>query len=91
MSKILVSIILLAVSAGSFASEPAADIKKAGLISVEGMVSDKVSGEYLTGVKVRLKSSDIVEYTDFDGQFSFNNLKPGKYTVDVEFISYDSK
>ena len=55
------------------------------------MVSDKVSGEYLTGVKVRLKGSDIVEYTDFDGQFSFNNLKPGKYTVDVEFISYDSK
>jgi hypothetical protein len=82
---------MLAMSAGIFAKEPAADIDKANLVTVEGTVSDKISGESLTGVKVRLEGFDRIEYTDFDGKFSFENLKPGRYNFRVEFISYDSR
>lgn len=91
MYKLLLSIVMLAVSAGLFAKEPAVDIDKSKGVTVEGTVSDMVSGESLTGVKVRLEGFDRVEYTDFDGKFSFENLKPGRYTVKVEFISYDSR
>jgi hypothetical protein len=79
------------ISIGIFAKEPAADAEKPNLISVEGLVSDVVTGESLTGVKLKVEGSDIIEYSDFDGKFRIANLKPGKYTVLVEYISYDSK
>ena len=91
MKRFLYTISLVALSLGVFASGPAGDIEKADLVSIEGMVSDKISGENLTGVKVSLQGSEKVHYTDFDGKFRIDNLKPGKYTVLVEYISYDSK
>ncbi len=74
---------------GIFAKEPSLDSDNTNRLSIEGMVSDKLSGEFLTRVKVRLEGSDIVEYTDFNGKFRIDYLKPGKYTVLVEYISYD--
>ena len=28
-------------------------------------------------------------YTDFDGKFSFRNLKPGEYNIVASYISYE--
>ena len=91
MKRILIAIVTLTVSFGMFAKDPVVDADKVKPVSVEGLVCDKLSGESLTGVKVKLEGFDIVEYTDFDGKFRIDNLKPGKYTLLVEYISYDSK
>jgi hypothetical protein len=91
MKRNLIAIVILMVSIGMFAKEPVTDVDRLDLVSVEGLVSDELSGESLTGVKVKLEGLDIVEYTDFYGKFRIDNLKPGKYTLLIEYISYDSK
>lgn len=91
MKRFLIVIVTLTVAFGMFAKDPVADVDKVDPVSVEGLVSDKLSGESLTGVKIKLEGYDIVEYTDFDGKFRIDNLQPGKYTLLLEYISYDSK
>jgi len=36
-----------------------------------------------------LAGTDLVTDTDFDGNFYFNSLKPGKYTIVTNYISYE--
>jgi hypothetical protein len=91
MKTVFLILTLVAVSTGIFAREPSVDALKEGQVTIEGMVSDKLSGESLTGVKVWLEGSDAVGYTDFDGKFKIDNIKAGTYTVLVEYISYDSE
>jgi hypothetical protein len=43
----------------------------------------------LTGVKVAIEGSDLKAYTDFDGVFRFENVKPGEYDVTATFVSYN--
>lgn len=99
MKTILSGLLLLLIPVGIFATEPVSGVKdnantsgvRATLSSIEGVVSDLVSGEALTGVKVKLDGSDVVQYTDFDGKFRIENLKPGNYTLKIEYISYESE
>jgi hypothetical protein len=91
MKTILAAIALLMISSGIFAIEPVTDVKSNAVTAIEGFVCDRLSGESLTGVKVKLEGSEIVQYTDFDGKFRIENLKPGNYTIRVEYISYDSE
>ncbi len=57
--------------------------------SLKGKVLDLSSGEALAGVEVKLEGYNQKVYTDFDGNYSFNNLKPGKYNVIASYISYN--
>ncbi len=57
---------------------------------LSGNIIDQATGESLTGVKVILEGTNKVAYTDFDGDFSFSAVKPGKYKVKVDYISYDA-
>lgn len=57
---------------------------------VQGQVMDLSSGESITGAEVKIKQSDKKTYTDFDGQFSFQNIEPGNYDIVVSYISYDN-
>ena len=57
---------------------------------LSGKVLDKISGEELTGVAVRLEGTDQICYTDFEGNFQFENLLPGEYELNVELISYNT-
>lgn len=59
------------------------------VVSVNGKIIDKETGEALTGVLVQINGTGLSTYSDFEGSFSFNNLKPGNYTATVTFISYD--
>ncbi len=59
--------------------------------SVNGTIIDKANGEVLAGVAVKLVGTDIVVYSDFDGNFQINNLKPGKYQIESDMISYKKK
>lgn len=57
-------------------------------ITLSGSVADLVSGESLAGVEVTLEGTDVKTYTDFDGNFEFKDVKPGKYNLIASFISY---
>ena len=59
MKNILFMVVLIFVTVGLFAAEPADGIDQSKLVSVEGSVSDGISGESLTGVKL-LKSVQII-------------------------------
>jgi hypothetical protein len=55
---------------------------------IEGKVLDLSTGEALTGVAVSIKGTDRVAYTDFDGNYTFEGLKPGTYNLVASYISY---
>jgi hypothetical protein len=56
---------------------------------IKGQVVDKLTGDALTGVSVRLNDGTEV-FTDFEGTFVFENLNPGKYQIQTEYISYEN-
>lgn len=57
-------------------------------ITLTGQVVDFNSGEVLTGVEVSIEGTDIVTYTDFDGNFEIRDITPGTYNVIASLISY---
>ena len=59
--------------------------------SLKGQVVDENSGEALTGVKLKIKGENVSTYTDFEGNFNLQGLKPGKYSIETSFISYKDK
>ncbi len=58
-------------------------------ISITGKVLDNT--ESLAGVKVILDNKEIVVYTDFEGNFSIDNILEGEHTLSFSLITYDSK
>ncbi|MFO8235842.1 MAG: carboxypeptidase-like regulatory domain-containing protein [Bacteroidales bacterium] len=56
--------------------------------SLKGQVVDQSTGEELTGVKIEIKGTEKEAYTDFEGNFNFPELRPGKYNVSASYISY---
>ena len=69
-------------------TKPAEQPASVQMISVSGQVLDINTGEALTGVEVELEGTGIKTYSDFDGNFSFDNIIPGKYNVIASLISY---
>lgn len=59
------------------------------MVSFSGTVMDFASGEVLTGVEVTIEGTDIKTYTDFDGNFTIDNVEPGKYNIIASYISYE--
>ncbi len=55
---------------------------------IQGTVVDQITGEALTGVKVLIEETNQIVYTDFDGNFAFNSLTTGEYSIKVDYISY---
>ncbi|MBN2746251.1 MAG: carboxypeptidase-like regulatory domain-containing protein [Bacteroidales bacterium] len=60
----------------------------AATATVSGNVVDFESGESLAGAEVTIEGTNIVTYTDLDGNFVFENLKAGNYTMTIRYISY---
>lgn len=56
--------------------------------SIEGVVSDKKTGETLVGATIVITGTTIGTTTDLDGKFVLGNLAPGLYNISVNFISY---
>jgi len=56
-----------------------------------GQVLDAENAEALTGATVRLIEIDQEVFADFDGEFTFENIPAGTYTLEISFVSYDTK
>ncbi len=95
MKKILLSLAVICLVVVAFAknegSKNADKSAENAAISTQlsGIVTDKVSNEALVGVEVEIEGLNQKVYTDFDGKFSFNNLKPGEYKIIASYISYE--
>ena len=69
-------------------SKPAND-DKPSTVMITGNVADEMTGELLVGVEVKLKGTDKKAYTDFDGNFYFEDVTPGEYNIVASYISYE--
>jgi len=92
MKKLLIgflSIILaVAVSANEKEGKTTSNSDNSASVAISGTVFDSTSGELLVGVEVKVEGTDTKTYTDFDGNFTFNNMKPGEYKLVANYISY---
>ena len=68
-----------------------ADVKSQATMVLSGSIADEISGESLVGVEVKIAGTDRKAYTDFDGNFSFEGVKPGEYKLVTNYISYEKK
>jgi uncharacterized surface anchored protein len=92
MKKIIFSMLALvltiAVSAKENETKAPASVDNAATVVLAGSIADAISGESLAGVEVKIEGTDLKTYTDFDGNFAFNGVKPGEYKVVTSYISY---
>jgi CarboxypepD_reg-like domain len=92
MKKILIGFLSLmltiAVTAKENETKNSTATDNAATIVLVGSISDANSGESLVGVEVKIEGTDLKTYTDFDGNFTFANVKPGEYKVVANYISY---
>jgi hypothetical protein len=56
--------------------------------SIKGQIFDVSNKEPLIGAAAMIKGTSIGSASDFDGNYSITNLKPGKYTITSSYISY---
>lgn len=96
MKKVLIATLLIlsvvAVNAkDSDTKTKAKDSESAATIMLSGSIADDLSGESLVGVEVKIEGTDLKAYTDFDGNFSFEGVKPGEYKLVTNYISYEKK
>ncbi len=94
MKKAILSIVFVALLGFVYAGNEGeingkSPVSPSQTISLSGSVIDFESGEALTGVEVKLEGTDIKTYTDFDGNFEFDGVKPGNYNIIASYISYD--
>jgi len=59
--------------------------------SYTGKVLDAENAEALTGATVKIVELDQTVYVDFNGNFLIENVPVGTYTLEVSFISYETK
>ncbi|MBN1597583.1 MAG: carboxypeptidase-like regulatory domain-containing protein [Bacteroidales bacterium] len=56
---------------------------------LKGQIIDKENGDALTGVAVCIEGTTEIAYTNFDGEFTFQNITPGSYKLMAEFVTYE--
>jgi len=88
--KVLVSILSLTIfmSAAS-ANNNNGNTEPKKVYSISGQVKDV--NEFLTGVKVILDGKETIVYTDFEGNFTINNVVEGQHTISFSLVAYDNK
>jgi len=91
MKFISLIILLVLFTAPVFADGDEEHTKDSRPVVLNGMVTDKNSGETLAGVLVKLEGTEKMAYTDFNGSFSFSDLEPGKYKIITDYVSYEKK
>ena len=62
--------------------------EEAGILT--GMVSDKADGLPIAGATVKLTGTDYKTETDSDGEYLFDSLPAGTYTVEISILDYQT-
>ncbi len=91
MKKILLIFVSLSLIAAAnlYAEGEGKDSKNAVMTtSIEGTILDNETGEGLVGVEVKLEGAQKSTYTDFDGNFTFDSVVPGNYSITANYVSY---
>lgn len=89
ITKIILAGLFLSFSVLAFAgNENNLENTNKSQATVTGKVMDFQSGEALAGATVNIEGTNLIAYTDLDGNFTFPSLKPGTYTIKVCYISY---
>lgn len=93
MKNLLFAMMLVFASSLAMAGEKKdkAEVKSAATVVLNGSVNDQITNEALVGVRVELVGTNQVSYTDFDGNYAFENLQPGIYEVTASYVSYETK
>ena len=60
--------------------------EEAGILT--GLVSDKADGMPIAGATVKLNGTDYKPETDSDGEYLFDSLPAGTYTVEISILDY---
>ena len=93
MKKSILLIAILGILSSAFAEDFEKGSNKgtnpSPTVTIKGQVTDKETGEALTGAFIQLEGTDLNTYTDFEGSFTFNSLKQCTYTAIVSYISYE--
>ncbi len=58
---------------------------------LSGIVLDESDGEPIIGAAVQIVGSYKSTVTDFDGKYAFTGIKPGDYSVKVQYLGYGTK
>lgn len=56
--------------------------------TIEGIITDKKTGETVIGASVFIESLNKGTATDLNGNFSINGLSPGNYRLKASYLSY---
>ncbi len=59
--------------------------------SLKGTITDEETGEALIGASVILVGTYKAAVSDFDGKYTITDIKPGDYSIKVQFIGYGTK
>ncbi len=89
LSLLLIAMIAV-ISFSSFKGEKSEENNNAAAVtSINGSIVDENSGELLVGVEVILEGTDQKTYSDFDGNFVFENVVSGAYSITAKIVSYE--
>ena len=90
MKKVIVLVVALCIGLTfTYAENDENNGNSAATINMSGIVIDKNTGETLAGVMVSLDNTDKYVFSDFDGNFTFEDLKPAEYSLTFSLISYE--
>lgn len=56
--------------------------------SITGTVKDSTTNQSIAGAKISLVGTNQTTYTNFNGQFIFDNISEGNYHLKISFISF---
>lgn len=59
--------------------------------SLKGIIADAITGERLLGATVVIQDAQRGVITDENGEFTFNSLASGRYTLTISYVSYETQ
>ena len=88
MKKVLFVLVLVFSISVVKANKPEKAPAKAKTNQIEGVVTDHLTGESLVGVCLKVKGSEKTTYTDLKGNFKIEDVTPGTYDIEINYVSY---
>jgi len=89
-TQIIVAAFVAVLGLSSFTGEKEKTADASANITLSGIVVDSQTKVTLAGVEVTIEGTNLKTYTDFEGNFSFDNIQPGNYKVVTKYVSYNA-